>query len=57
MKIDSKIISVSSGSELPFKAQNLIKHFETHGTPVMIGEFTNVNFKRCAISFLVVSFK
>ncbi|XP_022693071.1 ufm1-specific protease 2-like isoform X1 [Varroa jacobsoni] len=37
MKIDSKIISVPSGSELPFKAQNLITHFETHGTPVMIG--------------------
>jgi len=37
MKIDSRTICVSSGGELSSKAQDLITHFATHGTPVMIG--------------------
>ena len=37
MKIDSKTIYVSSGAELASKARELLDHFKTHGTPVMIG--------------------
>ncbi|OQR66708.1 ufm1-specific protease 2-like [Tropilaelaps mercedesae] len=37
MSINCKTICVSSGSELPSRAQDLIQHFEVHGTPVMIG--------------------
>jgi len=34
---DSKIINVSSGSEIAEKVPELIEHFETDGTPIMIG--------------------
>jgi len=36
-QIQSKFLSVSSGEELASKARELIHHFKTHGTPVMIG--------------------
>lgn len=35
--LDSKFISVSSGSELVYKARDLSNHFSTQSTPVMIG--------------------
>jgi len=35
--IQSKFISVSSGAQLASKAPDLIAHFESEGTPVMIG--------------------
>lgn len=35
--VDSRIIMVSKGSELGDKARELEYHFETEGTPVMIG--------------------
>lgn len=35
--VESKIINVSSGSEIAEKARELQYHFETEGTPVMIG--------------------
>lgn len=35
--IDSKFISVNSGSELAYKGRDLCHHFETQSTPVMIG--------------------
>lgn len=35
--IDSKIIFISSGAELANKARELILHFNTNGTPIMIG--------------------
>ncbi|RWS17882.1 ufm1-specific protease 2-like protein [Dinothrombium tinctorium] len=35
--ITSKIIFVSSGRELPSKARELCNHFDTQGTPIMIG--------------------
>ena len=34
---DSKIINVASGSEIAEKVPELIEHFETDGTPIMIG--------------------
>ncbi|CAN5951166.1 unnamed protein product [Sphagnum jensenii] len=37
LNVDSRIISVSKGSELADKARELEYHFETEGTPVMIG--------------------
>ena len=36
-KIESKFISVSSGSELVYKARELAQHFAGQSTPVMIG--------------------
>ncbi|KAK9119930.1 hypothetical protein Scep_018023 [Stephania cephalantha] len=35
--VSCKIINVRSGSELPEKCRELAMHFETQGTPVMIG--------------------
>ncbi|CAN6342622.1 unnamed protein product, partial [Urochloa humidicola] len=35
--VSSKIINVRSGDELPEKCRELARHFETQGTPVMIG--------------------
>jgi Ufm1-specific protease 2 len=37
--VDCKILSVSKGSELVEKARELQYHFETEGSPVMIGIF------------------
>ena len=35
--VDSKYLFVPSGAQLPGKARELAKHFDTHGTPVMMG--------------------
>lgn len=35
--ITSKILFVSSGGDIPTKARELALHFQTQGTPVMIG--------------------
>ncbi|CAG0879563.1 unnamed protein product [Darwinula stevensoni] len=35
--VTSKILFVSSGSEMPSKARELMAHFQHHGTPIMIG--------------------
>jgi hypothetical protein len=37
LQVDCKILSVSRGSELNEKARELQYHFETEGSPVMIG--------------------
>ncbi len=37
LNVDSKIIFVSKGSELVDKARELQYHFETEGSPIMIG--------------------
>lgn len=37
MNIDSKILHVSSGAELASKGSELAYHFESQGTPIMIG--------------------
>jgi len=36
-QVTSKILFVSSGAELETKARDLAVHFDTQGTPVMIG--------------------
>ena len=35
--VDSKILHVPSGAEMAFKGRDLIEHFHSQGTPVMIG--------------------
>lgn len=35
--IPAKILNVPSGTVIPSKAREFIKHFETHGSPIMIG--------------------
>uniref|UniRef100_A0A0K8TSP7 Probable Ufm1-specific protease 2 n=1 Tax=Tabanus bromius TaxID=304241 RepID=A0A0K8TSP7_TABBR len=35
--VDSKILHVSSGSELASKGYDLLMHFESQGTPIMVG--------------------
>ncbi|KAI3686398.1 hypothetical protein L1987_80074 [Smallanthus sonchifolius] len=35
--VSSKVINVRSGDELPEKCRELMMHFETQGTPIMIG--------------------
>lgn len=37
MQVESKYIFVSNGKEMATKARELAKHFETQGTPVMMG--------------------
>ena len=37
LNVDCKIISVSKGSEIADKARELQYHFDTEGTPIMIG--------------------
>ena len=37
VKVDSRIMHVSSGSELAYKGSELAYHFEMQGTPIMIG--------------------
>jgi hypothetical protein len=34
----SRFMSVSSGAELASKGRELVCHFQTQGTPIMIGE-------------------
>ena len=36
--VTSKFINVNAGSELASAGQQLVNHFNTQGTPVMIGE-------------------
>ena len=36
-EVQSKFLSVSSGEEMTAKGRELIHHFKTQGTPVMIG--------------------
>lgn len=37
LQVSCKVINVRSGDELPEKCRELARHFETQGTPVMIG--------------------
>lgn len=37
INVDSKIITISSGAEVLSKAHEFKSHFETFGTPIMIG--------------------
>ncbi len=37
LNIDSRILFISSGAEVPSKARELKDHFQTEGTPIMIG--------------------
>ena len=39
-KVTSKIMFVSSGAELANKGRELAIHFQTHGTPIMIGLYS-----------------
>lgn len=38
-QVSCRIINVRSGAELPEKCRELALHFETQGTPVMIGQY------------------
>jgi hypothetical protein len=40
--IESTILNVSSGSEMKSKGRQLVEHFRTHGTPIMIGTYRNL---------------
>ena len=39
VQMSCKILHVSSGDEMSMKARELAHHFDTQGTPVMIGVF------------------
>ena len=38
--VDCNIVHVSSGAEMTCKARQIIDHFRSHGTPIMIGKET-----------------
>lgn len=42
--IQSRIIFANSGSELQSYAPELVHHFQTHGTPIMIGKVIFIVF-------------
>jgi hypothetical protein len=37
-QVNSKILFVSTGADLPSKARELAQHFQMQGTPIMSGE-------------------
>lgn len=37
--VQSRIIFANTGAELQSYAHDLVHHFQTHGSPIMIGEF------------------
>ena len=37
-QVTSKILFVSSGADMASKGRELVQHFKTQGTPIMIGE-------------------
>lgn len=40
LSVTSKIMFVNSGAEMHSKGRDLLHHFQTQGTPVMIGRLT-----------------
>ena len=40
MNVDSRIMHVTSGSELASKGSELAYHFESQGTPIMVWQLT-----------------
>lgn len=44
--MDSSILNVSSGAEMSSHAPQLIEHFRTHGTPIMIGNLSEIVAQR-----------
>lgn len=42
MGVQCRIMRVDSGAELASRGPELVRHFETHGTPIMIGECAKV---------------
>ena len=40
LSVTSKIMFVNSGAEMRSKGRDLLHHFQTQGTPVMIGRLT-----------------
>lgn len=45
LNVTSRIMFVSSGEELGSKGQELLSHFRTQGTPIMIGKSLITSFK------------
>jgi len=45
--VTCKIVHVSSGEEMATKARELARHFETQGTPVMIGALCLIESVLC----------
>lgn len=37
-QVSCKVLNVRSGAELPEKCRELALHFESQGTPIMIGQ-------------------
>lgn len=42
--VQSKFLSVSSGDEMTSKGRDLVHHFKSQGTPVMIGKLIRATF-------------
>jgi len=52
LQVSCKILHVTSGAEMASKARELAKHFETQGTPVMIGRKLSLNHFTIAIGVI-----
>lgn len=39
LQVSCKILTVQSGADMPSKGRELARHFESQGTPVMIGRW------------------
>lgn len=51
MGVQCRILRVDSGADLAEHGATLVRHFETHGTPIMIGEFFFLVCGCCGLSF------
>ena len=45
-EVQSKFLSISSGEEMPSKGRDLVHHFKTQGTPIMIGKLLRILFRQ-----------
>lgn len=51
LNVTSRIMNVSSGSELADAGIELSRHFATHGTPVMIGLLLSYMFSQYSVKY------
>lgn len=47
--IESRVLTTNSGMEVAGNIRQLALHFETYGTPVMIGKFQDYLVEKCII--------
>ena len=52
--VTSKIMFVSTGADMRSKGRDLLHHFQTQGTPVMIGRLLSLSYYDCVKTFAYI---